>query len=553
MEDDFLIVPSGAADSYCRLCLSEVNIESMLVVSNGLTQLNQMLVQLIKRYMGIDLANAPTDSPCGICTTCRMMLEEFERFRERCLRCDYVLTGKARNGGTETRQDLPFQCSECSNKFQFKSDFEKHWKSFHDCPHHCDQCEARFSMQSLLKYHQFRYHREGVVDDLTLSCSHCPRIFADQKQLQFHVQILHGPVDVSTALDIEHLPAEEMDPPAKKSKPNETEASKEKGLKKKPFVCDTCGAQFHFIGSLRHHVSNVHNKVGPKPRKKATPVAPNETSQPAIISTPTTTQLIVSPPEMALIVREPTPQIVDPPFAEPTSSTNMTIVPMYDQDISQLEHEIMPEQVPFTKMEQPEPMPYQETQRFEYPGMYPLAIVLERLDPSLVPPILNYEIPLGKIYYAQQQLMDMGSTADHLDDELLMNYPTFAQKVSKKYICNTCGMEFTNHSSLSRHRQIVHEGIVFSCVDCGKQFQGRHNLERHIIQHTNEFPAPCDECPLKFAQRSTLQAHKERYHVPGAPPLTIDYCPFCNRAFCSISALKNHVRFLHRDKHLDML
>lgn len=255
---------------------------------------------------------------------------------------------------------------------------------------------------------------------------------------------------------------------------------------------------------------------------------------------------------MPLVVQEPTPQM-ETPFGDPVSSTHMTILPMYEQDNGQLEQEIMPELVPFTKMEQPEPMTYQQTVPFEYPEMYPLAIVLERLDPNLIPPILNYEIPLGKIYYAQQQQTDMGSTADHLDDETLMNYPTFAQKVCKKYICDICSMEFSRSYLLSQHKQFVHEGIVFQCDECYRQFKSRFILDRHKFQHTNDFPAPCDECPLKFGQKGKLQAHKEKYHVPGAPPLTIEYCPICNRAFCQISALKTHVRLLHGDQELDMM
>lgn len=228
----------------------------------------------------------------------------------------------------------------------------------------------------------------------------------------------------------------------------------------------------------------------------------------------------------------------------------MTVVRMYDQDNTRIEQEIMPDLVPFAKMEQPEPMPYQETEPFQYPGMYPFVIALERLDPNLIPPILNFEIPLGKIYYAQQQLaVEQHSTADQLDDELLMNYPTFAQKVSKQYICNICSKECSSYKLLTQHIQYVHEGIVYQCVECGKQFPSNVHLERHSYQHTNDFPNPCDECPLKFFQKRKLQLHKEKYHVPGAPPQTIDYCPFCNRAFNQISAFKHHVRFLHRDRN----
>ncbi|XP_021713125.1 zinc finger protein 366 [Aedes aegypti] len=523
MEEDFLIVPSGPADSYCRLCLSEVDVESLLVVSNGLTQPNQTLVQLVKRYMEIDLTGA-ADNPCGICSTCRMMLEEFERFRDRCLRCDYALTGKGRNG----MRDLPFQCSECSVKFQFKTDFEKHWKSFHDLPNSCDHCDARFVTESLLKYHQFQFHG-GVVEDQTLSCSHCPRIFANEKQLQFHVKVLHGPVEAP----------KEIDPPVKKSKPD---APKKDDANKKPFMCETCGSQFHFIGSLRHHVKKVH-KPAPKPRRNVTPVVRDETtSQPAIIVPASLT---------TPIVQEPMPETIVPIFQDQNSSANMTILPSYDQDSLPIEEGILPEQMPL-KVEQPEPVTYPATEEFQFPGMYPFVIALERLDPNLVPPILNYEIPLGKIYYAQQQLAEP-DTSDQLDDELLMNYPTYTQRVCKQYVCNVCFQEFPNNASLSRHRQFVHEGIVFQCDDCGKQFQSRPRLERHSYQHTNNFPHPCDECPLKFSRQNALLEHKEKYHVPGAPPLTIDYCPYCSRAFCKMSTLKNHISVMHRDQDRELM
>ncbi|XP_062533458.1 zinc finger protein 189-like [Armigeres subalbatus] len=531
MEEEFVIVPSGAPDSYCRLCLSEANVEPLLLAANQLLQPKHALLQLIKRYMEIDLLTL-VDSPCGICSTCRLLLEEFENFRERCLRCDFVLNGKQKDD-IQNGSDLPFQCSKCPIKFRFKSEYEKHWKSSHDLPHHCDRCDAQFSMLSLLKFHQFRYHGNPSVGSLNVSCTLCPRVFVDDKQLQFHTQLLHNRAATE----------EEFAPPKKKRKLNKSVKHKQDGQSKKPLECEVCKAQYYFIGSLRRHLSDGHGimlraPIGTDQQKGAT-ADRVEIRQPeiAVITANSSAPVIVPPPVIPRTSENPE---IKSELPDDVSTTCRTVVPDYDQkplmdDLSQML---------ISKIEKDEAIVSSEIPQYQV--LSPFVIAIERLDPNLAPPVLNYEIPLGRIFYAQQQQLPELNTTDQLDQEIAMNYPSYTQQVRKLFVCVICQQKFTNSGSLNLHTQFVHHGIAYQCTECGKQFALRSRLERHAYVHRSEYPYRCDECPMMFIQQYTMRKHKTKYHVPGAPAQVIRFCPYCNRAFNTKNSLRGHMALIHR-------
>ncbi|XP_065076007.1 zinc finger protein 423-like [Ochlerotatus camptorhynchus] len=566
MEDDFLIVPSGSPDSYCRLCLSENNVEALLV-ADGFPQPNQMLVDLIRRHMEIGLS-APVDSPCGICNTCRMMLEEFERFRERCLRCDYALTGIERQHG----QVLPFECSQCPSKFRFKTEFEKHWKSLHDLYYHCDVCDAAFSTQSMLnghsKFHEGIGEQNGEVE--LHNCSYCPRIFSNDKQLRFHIQVLHEP-----------KASNDYVPPARKKKDDKPKATSseaqpavvsinimnsepESETSNKPYECKTCRVRFHFIGSLTRHINDKHaqhkQKAANRRKRKsnaisAAPVLVNESivvvdePVPAPVMVEITDHAIATPdpviaiPDLGSSILDPAiPLIAD--MAMPRTSAEV-VSETYGQFQIPNEPEYVPELIPASKAEHIEYMAYSEQEQI--PAVYPCFVLMERLDENLIPPIPNSEIPLGKYYHALQ--MQYATTEDPIDDEFWKNYPTYTSKICKQFRCDICFTELSTKMALYRHKQYKHNPNVYQCTYCDKVFPDKAGIDRHMPLHTNDYPHVCDECPLGFTRIGLLNKHKQKYHGPGALPQKLHYCPYCLRAFNKLYLIKNHVALEHQDQY----
>lgn len=498
MDEDYLIVPSGPPESYCRLCLSEANIEPLLVVPDGFLQPNQGLVDLIKRYVEIGLSGS-RDSPCAICSTCRMMLEEFERFRERCLRCDYILTGQERN--------VQLECGECPSRFRFKVEFERHWKSYHDLVYRCGSCEAGFSTQAMLDGHREKYHESRIGE--CFHCNFCPRIFADESQLQFHVQLLH--TTTTPVTDFAPPPAKKPRKPSRKSnapiQPDPTNPDR-------PYECRTCRVRFSFIGSLTRHLAEKHKNTVRRPLKPRKPAKVASTIQPASIFAEETLM-----PEVMIQEVEPT---LTMEFNGENPNNHFS-----DQHYSD--------------------------QTIEQPSVVtPFVIALSRLDSSLIPPIPNYEIPLGKYYHALQKQTANSIEDSALDDEILMNYPTFTRQVHKVIRCDQCPAEFPDKRRFDRHKAIKHEGAMHTCPECFRQFPDKSSLDRHSYLHTNDFPFVCDECPLGFVRQSLLNQHKKKTHYPGAPPQQLFYCPYCSRPFSAKQKVKAHIVFLHSDQCDDL-
>ncbi|EDS42835.1 conserved hypothetical protein [Culex quinquefasciatus] len=484
MEEDLLIVPSGSPESYCRLCFSEANVEP-LISGTHLPPPNQLLLDLIRRHVAIRLD--PGTPQCGICGACRMMLEEFQRFRERCLKCDYVLTGELRNdnGEREDEDDLEqekmchqcrmafttvaemkthfqvvhnleqkYKCAQCPLKFTTAKRLELHRK-IHDSEHpfRCHLCTADFKTNGLLKRHREKWHEIQRV----FECLQCPRVFVTEIHLHLHTKSMHVPANL-TGESLKEVPA--AAPPAKKAKKRKAE-------------------------------SNASAEVAPVP-----PLAPLGSIEP-------------------VVVHEPVDSIVPDVAVEPT----------------------IPKQEPFV----------------HYPGTMPCLVYLERLDESIIPPIENYEIPVGKFYFhTRQKKVLLQEPPEELlaDDELAQLYPGFVQGQNRRvYTCDICYKELQTPEGLKRHKLRHKSEYDFHCEECGRGFCDKGSLDRHLHLHTNDFPHKCDECPLGFVRPQLLAKHKERFHGPNATEqLKLHFCPICQRAFGKRTGLSNHYKQYHPEQ-----
>ncbi|XP_058456052.1 zinc finger protein 236-like [Malaya genurostris] len=546
MEDEILIVPSGTSDTFCRLCFSESNVE-LLVVPGVYPQPNQSLLDLVKRYINIRMPDQ--NSPCGICSTCRMMLEEFDRFREHCLRCNQVLTGEF---GPNV-QKPPSADVFCN-----------------DLPFQCEICGSGFFSKGYLDAHKVNFHGESSAGSTEhFKCMHCPRIFASSSHMRIHVRSIHEsvrphPKSTGQSGNASNVPAKRRKkrtgnieqtvlsvPPLvplsgrenqfaaieSEVMPNVAQtlvpqASVDDG--KKPFECETCFTRFHFIGSLKRHVADSHSRIPNKNEMKNVVSSKNRVRNKLILPKPTiepqtTIEPLPKDPELDVLL---TPIYSEHQIEEP--QTNEILPDMFDITESL---EIKPQDL------------YSEEQELtvqpEVPLVSDCVVYLERMDENIIPSIPNYEIPLGKFFHSLQLKAQKGAPVeDTVEDEIKRIYPSLLKKPKKIFYCDLCQHPCHSRMVLTRH-MMRHANIVFTCPDCNREFPDKSSLDRHMPLHTCEYPHPCDQCPLGFVRKGLLNKHKERYHGPDSGPLDIYYCSFCPRVFIKHQQLRAHLSIMH--------
>ncbi|KAL0124434.1 hypothetical protein PUN28_006340 [Cardiocondyla obscurior] len=89
----------------------------------------------------------------------------------------------------------------------------------------------------------------------------------------------------------------------------------------------------------------------------------------------------------------------------------------------------------------------------------------------------------------------------------------------KGFKCNDCGQEFNGTSKLMNHKRFKHgQTNISTCILCHKTFLSSSNFYQHVLTHASIRPYKCDVCEKDFTQRSSLLRH--RNHHPGPlPPL----------------------------------
>ncbi|XP_055635705.1 zinc finger protein 658B-like [Toxorhynchites rutilus septentrionalis] len=625
MEDEILIVPSGGPESYCRLCLSESNVETLLF-PDVYTEPSSTLIKLIRRYVRIRLP-LQDSTVCAICNPCRMMLEEINRFTEHCLRCDVVLRGENATHGQakddeaysemgmhstsgcapveidgsedesalqvedracptcgltfDTVQEMRthartnhgeypslYECPKCPSKFKNKSGYTLHLKSHRDnTPFQCNVCDSGFYTRKYIRAHKAVYHNDSSADSAKLhKCIVCSRIFASEAHLSHHLRYYHeddaGKDGVKTRKTkrMRTIPTEQVQPmeellitpmypsfsgeireesfeipvavPPLHEEPFEIpeavpplhEESFEIPVAvpplpeaipqaldndNKPFQCPDCNIGYHFIGSLKRHMRDVHRRFyGPR-AKLASQINMAQNHQ----STTVTAQTTLEP--VALVSTMDDAKWMKQNGAIEDSNIHSTScseeVAFKDGIVTQ-----------------------------------PCSVHLRRLDDKAFPPIPNLEIPLGKFYHALQVQAQQSVPENALDDELLSNYPSFAGVMLQKFVCEICRKPYKSRMALRSHMARHNDPAVeYKCPICDRTFPKKESLNRHIPLHTNEFPHPCDECPLGFVRRSALVKHKQRYHGEDPHPLNLLQCLFCPRVYANLSSLRAHMTTLH--------
>ncbi|XP_063439887.1 uncharacterized protein LOC134721092 [Mytilus trossulus] len=158
----------------------------------------------------------------------------------------------------------------------------------------------------------------------------------------------------------------------------------------------------------------------------------------------------------------------------------------------------------------------------------------------------------------------------------------------KPYICEYCGMAFTQNGNRNKHVQLIHnEDRSLECTKCGKSFKLQEHLKRHMkmhliregeipadktylceyagcgaryttstqlkvhtmSKHTNERPWTCSNCNKGFTTRDKLLRH-EQTHVEG-----LFDCEICHKKLTSKESLAIHTKYHeigHENDHFEV-
>jgi len=98
-----------------------------------------------------------------------------------------------------------------------------------------------------------------------------------------------------------------------------------------------------------------------------------------------------------------------------------------------------------------------------------------------------------------------------LDNHLMLH--------KKGFKCEICNKEYSGTRELMSHKRFKHSQTnISTCILCRKTFLSISNYYQHVLTHASIRPYKCDVCEKDFTQRSSLLRHRK--HHPGPlPPL----------------------------------
>ncbi|XP_067321292.1 zinc finger protein 25-like isoform X2 [Anolis sagrei] len=105
----------------------------------------------------------------------------------------------------------------------------------------------------------------------------------------------------------------------------------------------------------------------------------------------------------------------------------------------------------------------------------------------------------------------------------------------KSQTCLECGKNFRCRSSLKIHQKTHTREKPYTCPECEKSFHQKGDLYKHQTVHTGEKPYKCSECGKGFMQKRSLLLHEMNHR--GDKPYR---CPKCGKSFNCKSVLKKH-------------
>lgn len=104
-------------------------------------------------------------------------------------------------------------------------------------------------------------------------------------------------------------------------------------------------------------------------------------------------------------------------------------------------------------------------------------------------------------------------------------------------VCDVCGARFVDKYALTQHKITHSTERPHVCHICGKGFRVKGTFMRHVKFHSNERPHVCEQCGKAFKTSLTLMGHM-RIHT-GEKPFV---CQVCSRPFRLPHQLKTHMK-----------
>ena len=110
--------------------------------------------------------------------------------------------------------------------------------------------------------------------------------------------------------------------------------------------------------------------------------------------------------------------------------------------------------------------------------------------------------------------------------------------------CEQCDKDYSCHTALKNHVEIVHLQLKKQCDQCPTFFKTITGLRYHMeSQHQNK-TYPCTQCDRVFMKDISLNDHVLRHHEKR-----LDFkCEYCGKDWPSLVEVNRHIRITHNSK-----
>uniref|UniRef100_A0A2M4CYL7 Putative homeobox transcription factor sip1 n=1 Tax=Anopheles darlingi TaxID=43151 RepID=A0A2M4CYL7_ANODA len=520
VDDNPTAVPNQYPESYCRFCFSEIDVQPLF--SSECNPKSNVIRRLFE-CIGLRLTK-DVDYPSSICLMCSLTMQEFQCFRDRCLKYDEIfrrcrqLSEKKQRDVIDHRQkaaaSLPLDakpslcCQYCQQQFSNKVDLNQHLDQTHGDRNRqpplngaaqlvegstapvvpavngtqgpmpkprnicCAYCPRKFTRQMYYEQHLQKHTKLKVQRERPFRCSCCPRSFESLPRLKFHEKKEHGKKTSKKTNEGTSFVCPECSKSFKYRYSLRMHILNHRG--QLPFVCEICDSGFYNVNYLTAHKARYHG------------------------------------PNAVAVVRG---EKIACRYCPRT----------FLRKCDQTSH--MKQMHPNIPLEdQPE-----ESHAPEMLAECPPADSDGLTDPELLPPNVHEPVMVIK----EEQL------------EKVVENPVPVMKTEAKggnFYCVTCAMEFDTEDMYSEHMDDQHSLGGAESADQTEE----HRSQDGVRFRKRKRIICCQYCPAIFSRPGYLNAHTLRKHPDKYETSMGSYkCRFCPRQFHELRYRKVHERMTH--------
>lgn len=119
------------------------------------------------------------------------------------------------------------------------------------------------------------------------------------------------------------------------------------------------------------------------------------------------------------------------------------------------------------------------------------------------------------ILYPCDQCNYVATRTDHLK-----SHKEAKHEGIRRFACDQCNFTSTTASNLKTHRESKHDGVRYPCDKCKYVATTVGHLKRHKEnKHDERMSYPCDQCGACFSRPKDLKRHKETNMCFGNPAI----------------------------------